>query len=142
MSYLTSVAPRPRAAGFGREAWAASFPLVAELWRELLKAFVTSYRPELHYMRGPGPRWREKHATASPHGAAPAGGESLARTLETNAPGMFASRPGAPAAGRPPRPAALPSTGLVPRAGRPALQTARVAARARASTERRHIAAG
>jgi hypothetical protein len=20
-----------------------------------------SYRPELHYMRGPGPRWREKH---------------------------------------------------------------------------------
>jgi hypothetical protein len=21
-----------------------------------------SYRPELHYMRGPGPRWREKHA--------------------------------------------------------------------------------
>lgn len=19
------------------------------------------YRPELHYMRGPGPRWREKH---------------------------------------------------------------------------------
>jgi hypothetical protein len=21
-----------------------------------------SYRPELHYMRGPGPRWREKNA--------------------------------------------------------------------------------
>jgi hypothetical protein len=21
-----------------------------------------SYRPELHYMRGPGPKWREKHA--------------------------------------------------------------------------------
>jgi hypothetical protein len=20
------------------------------------------YRPELHYMRGPGPRWHEKHA--------------------------------------------------------------------------------
>jgi hypothetical protein len=20
-----------------------------------------SYRPELHYMRGPGPKWREKH---------------------------------------------------------------------------------
>jgi hypothetical protein len=26
-----------------------------------------SYRPELHYMRGPGPKWREKH------GQAPAG---------------------------------------------------------------------
>ncbi len=25
------------------------------------------YRPELHYMRGPGPRWHEKHAlTVSP----------------------------------------------------------------------------
>jgi hypothetical protein len=23
------------------------------------------YRPELHYMRGPGPKWRTKHA----HGA-------------------------------------------------------------------------
>jgi hypothetical protein len=27
-----------------------------------------SYRPELHYMRGPGPRWREKNTelTSSP----------------------------------------------------------------------------
>jgi hypothetical protein len=24
-----------------------------------------SYRPELHYMRGPGPRWREKNGTAA-----------------------------------------------------------------------------
>ena len=23
------------------------------------------YRPELHYMRGPGPKWREKHRVAS-----------------------------------------------------------------------------
>jgi hypothetical protein len=22
---------------------------------------VVSYRPELHYMRGPGPKWRAKH---------------------------------------------------------------------------------
>ena len=22
------------------------------------------YRPELHYMRGPGPKWREKHGEA------------------------------------------------------------------------------
>jgi hypothetical protein len=22
---------------------------------------LDSYRPELHYMRGPGPKWREKH---------------------------------------------------------------------------------
>jgi hypothetical protein len=23
---------------------------------------VRQYRPETHYMRGPGPKWREKHA--------------------------------------------------------------------------------
>jgi len=23
---------------------------------------LNTYRPELHYMRGPGPKWREKHA--------------------------------------------------------------------------------
>ena len=23
--------------------------------------FFDAYRPELHYMRGPGPKWREKH---------------------------------------------------------------------------------
>jgi hypothetical protein len=26
---------------------------------------LDSYRPELHYMRGPGPRWREKHGIAA-----------------------------------------------------------------------------
>ena len=25
-------------------------------------ALKDSYRPELHYMRGPGPKWRERHA--------------------------------------------------------------------------------
>jgi hypothetical protein len=24
------------------------------------------YRPELHYMRGPGPKWRERHTFAEP----------------------------------------------------------------------------
>ena len=27
----------------------------------LRQGMLDSYRPELHYMRGPGPRWREKH---------------------------------------------------------------------------------
>jgi hypothetical protein len=26
-----------------------------------LTALFDSYRPELHYMRGPGPKWHEKH---------------------------------------------------------------------------------
>jgi len=30
-------------------------------WQALTKALFDDYRPELHYMRGPGPRWHEKH---------------------------------------------------------------------------------
>ncbi len=26
---------------------------------------ANSYRPEAHYMRGPGPKWREKHGQAA-----------------------------------------------------------------------------
>jgi hypothetical protein len=37
---------------------------MAAIWRRLKNAIFDSYRPELHYMRGPGPRWREKHARA------------------------------------------------------------------------------
>jgi hypothetical protein len=36
---------------------------VAEIWRRLKQATFDPYRPELHYMRGPGPKWHEKHAT-------------------------------------------------------------------------------
>jgi hypothetical protein len=35
-----------------------------------LSALTDSYRPELHYMRGPGPKWRERHQAGrrgSPH---------------------------------------------------------------------------
>ncbi|MGH6735969.1 MAG: hypothetical protein ACRECX_07805 [Methyloceanibacter sp.] len=31
------------------------------VWDALTKALFDSYRPELHYMRGPGPKWHEKH---------------------------------------------------------------------------------
>jgi len=33
---------------------------ISDLWNVL-----TAYRPERHYMRGPGPKWREKHAAAA-----------------------------------------------------------------------------
>jgi hypothetical protein len=33
---------------------------IAELVRNLAKAVFDSYRPELHYMRGPGPKWHAK----------------------------------------------------------------------------------
>jgi hypothetical protein len=44
----------PRAPGFVATLAALSRSLAADLFGE--------YRPELHYMRGPGPKWREKHA--------------------------------------------------------------------------------
>jgi hypothetical protein len=34
------------------------------LWRALMAAISGRYRPELHYMRGPGPKWREKQDRA------------------------------------------------------------------------------
>jgi hypothetical protein len=30
-------------------------------WHDLLGAVCHPYRPELYYMRGPGPKWRAKH---------------------------------------------------------------------------------
>jgi hypothetical protein len=35
---------------------------VAELWLSVTSQLFDSYRPERHYMRGPGPKWRAKHA--------------------------------------------------------------------------------
>jgi hypothetical protein len=30
-------------------------------WQVLIKDVRDPYRPELHYMRGPGPKWRARH---------------------------------------------------------------------------------
>jgi hypothetical protein len=34
---------------------------LAGLWRKFIHDLLDPYRPELHYMRGPGPKWRAKH---------------------------------------------------------------------------------
>ena len=40
----------------------------ADRLRAILRRFADPYRPERHYMRGPGPKWREKHSPqAAPH---------------------------------------------------------------------------
>ncbi len=36
------------------------FRTIFEIRRALAGRLFDPYRPELHYMRGPGPRWREK----------------------------------------------------------------------------------
>ena len=45
----------------GKPDWSLHAPWWGLIRRKLMALFV-SYRPELHYMRGPGPKWREKHA--------------------------------------------------------------------------------
>ena len=39
---------------------------VTRLFHSLVRDLRGAYRPELHYMRGPGPKWREKHAPPQP----------------------------------------------------------------------------
>ncbi len=34
-------------------------------WRHFFARAFDPYRPELHYMRGPGPAWRAKHIASS-----------------------------------------------------------------------------
>jgi hypothetical protein len=35
---------------------------VREAWKSLIRYFTDPYRPELHYMRGPGPKWHAMHS--------------------------------------------------------------------------------
>jgi len=52
LGFRDFVLPRP---------FAAVSSIFAGFWRELTRDAVRPYRPELHYMRGPGPAWRAKH---------------------------------------------------------------------------------
>jgi hypothetical protein len=46
--------------GFARKT-AESASDFASVFHNLILDVRDSYRPELHYMRGPGPKWRAKH---------------------------------------------------------------------------------
>ena len=39
---------------------------IAARTRSLTQYLFDSYRPERHYMRGPGPKWHEKHGETVP----------------------------------------------------------------------------
>jgi hypothetical protein len=45
---------------------AASESRLAGLCRKLIHNLFDPYRPELHYMRGRGPKWRAKHEITEP----------------------------------------------------------------------------
>ena len=36
-------------------------PTLVAFWRDMTRDIACPYRPERHYMRGPGPKWRAKH---------------------------------------------------------------------------------
>ena len=41
--------------------------LFAVLWRKLTTRLGNGYRPERHYMRGPGPKWHERNSANLKH---------------------------------------------------------------------------
>jgi hypothetical protein len=42
-----------------------SFAIIASTIDKARQELFDSYRPELHYMRGPGPKWHAKHGVAA-----------------------------------------------------------------------------
>jgi hypothetical protein len=38
---------------------------IRDFWHQFIVAAFHPYRPEQHYMRGPGPAWRAKHVPSS-----------------------------------------------------------------------------
>jgi hypothetical protein len=46
-------------------AFAKARTAVVNVWRAAMADQANRYQPEAHYMRGPGPKWRAKHAQVS-----------------------------------------------------------------------------
>jgi hypothetical protein len=62
---FASVHERPAVVGLRGSCCRPATYFAGQLWRELFRGFGSWYRPERHYMRGPGPRWREKYAAVA-----------------------------------------------------------------------------
>jgi hypothetical protein len=54
----------PSPAG-SREAQSTPYAETWAFWRQFFARTFNPYRPELHYMRGPGPAWRAKQMASS-----------------------------------------------------------------------------
>jgi hypothetical protein len=62
MATITSNTLSPAASGSGHP---GAFAGIKSFWREFVAKAFHPYRPELHYMRGPGPAWRAKYGDAA-----------------------------------------------------------------------------
>jgi hypothetical protein len=59
MTTLTSISlPAP---AVGRDTPSRAFADLKSSWQRFFTRVFNPYRPELHYMRGPGPAWRAKY---------------------------------------------------------------------------------
>ena len=61
MATLTSASFSSPAAG--RDDRSGAVSEFRTFWRQFFDRAFNPYRPELHYMRGPGPAWRAKHGS-------------------------------------------------------------------------------
>jgi hypothetical protein len=62
MATITSDSLSPAA---NRSGHPTVFAGIRSFWREFVAKAFHPYRPELHYMRGPGPAWRAKYGEAA-----------------------------------------------------------------------------
>ena len=61
---LIETNPLPVPARAGRDSGIALE--IKTFWKRFFATAFNPYRPELHYMRGPGPAWRAKHGMDAP----------------------------------------------------------------------------
>jgi hypothetical protein len=64
MTTITSDSLSPTASR--RDGQSNSFVEIRSFWRQFFARAFDPYRPELHYMRGPGPACRAKQTALSP----------------------------------------------------------------------------
>jgi hypothetical protein len=61
MSRAIAILLAPATAGRQVDLLLQTLGVLGRCWRELIRDALRPYRPEQHYMRGPGPAWRAKH---------------------------------------------------------------------------------
>ncbi len=62
-SIVSASLPSPASAHDGQD---KPYPAIGGFWRQFFARAFDPYRPELHYMRGPGPACRAKQTALSP----------------------------------------------------------------------------
>ena len=62
---MTTITSETLSSTTGSRDGSSPFAEIRAFWRQFLARAFDPYRPELYYMRGPGPAWRAKHVPSS-----------------------------------------------------------------------------